>query len=291
MSVDPDAIRHAVEKLARAIRQHIGLHGAEVRSATFPVLVRDLRGCGAADHLDLLMGMCDTYAVLLQPAAEDDWSPDGFLRRTPIAQAVADALRELKGLLDAAGSTAEPVRRRFRELLDTQLYFWRWAGTQKAKRDPRQHPDWERMEKGRIPLDPELLIEWVPIQSLFFLLDPEFLVDLRNAADSLQASPPPLPVQQTAKGNRGVKKRMTKEEAEQAMLQAIDADPDRLKWTAREWEQHIGCSLSTIHATEIWKQGEKARELARQERKDRAAANRHRPCGGGRRRPRHYSTD
>ena len=85
-----------------------------------------------------------------------------------------------------------------------------------------------------------------------------------------------------------VKARVSVDEANQAMFAAVEADPDRMKWTAREWARHVGCSTSTVVETEMWQQARRARERAKQERmqSDRARAQ---PDRGRRRR--HYSED
>ncbi len=100
---------------------------------------------------------------------------------------------------------------------------------------------------------------------------PELLNLLKKASVS--------PAHAKVKGKRHV----TAEEANEAMMRAIETEPDRLKWSARDWQRYIGCSTSTIHKTEMWRQGARARERKKLERMQ----NRNR----GRRRPRHYHQD
>jgi hypothetical protein len=65
------------------------------------------------------------------------------------------------------------------------------------------------------------------------------------------------------------RRRMASQEVNQAMLDAIDKVPDRLKWSIREWQEFLGgCSTSTIQKTDVWRQGQRAREVAQQERKE-----------------------
>jgi hypothetical protein len=78
------------------------------------------------------------------------------------------------------------------------------------------------------------------------------------------------------------RKRITRAEANQSMMNAVEVNPDRMKWSAREWALHVGCSTSTIAKTAMWKQGTKAREKAKLERK---------PRNNGKRRSRHYSEE
>jgi hypothetical protein len=88
---------------------------------------------------------------------------------------------------------------------------------------------------------------------------------------------------------RRANRRVTVDEANRIMLEAIEDELrglERMKWTIREWKQHIdtdtggNCSTSTIYATPAWKQYAVARERAKQELKK---SNR------GRRRPQHRS--
>jgi hypothetical protein len=76
------------------------------------------------------------------------------------------------------------------------------------------------------------------------------------------------------------RKRITKAEANEEMLHAVQDNPDRLKWSVREWGLHVGCSTSTIAKTAMWQQGAKARAKAKQERM---------PRSRGRQKRRHYS--
>jgi hypothetical protein len=90
-------------------------------------------------------------------------------------------------------------------------------------------------------------------------------------------------VPRVAKRKRPTPHRTTRGEANEFMMDAIQADADRLKWSAREWARHVGCSTWTIAQTEVWKQGRVAREKAKQERM--------RPGRDRRRRPRHHNKD
>jgi hypothetical protein len=83
-----------------------------------------------------------------------------------------------------------------------------------------------------------------------------------------------------SKGKRPARKRVTRDEANDEMMKAIEIDPERMKWSVREWATHVGCSTSTICHTQMWRQCKKAREKAKQERMQR---NR------GRRKPQHRS--
>lgn len=76
------------------------------------------------------------------------------------------------------------------------------------------------------------------------------------------------------------KLRITVAEADERMKDAIEEDPDRMRWTTREWKLRIGCSTSTISQTDMYKHCVLARERAKQEK---AAGRR------WRRRPRHHS--
>jgi hypothetical protein len=76
------------------------------------------------------------------------------------------------------------------------------------------------------------------------------------------------------------KVRVTVAEANQAMIDAIDKDPERIKWSARVWARYVRCSTSTISKTEMWEQYRRARERAKQERMQQTK---------GKRKRRHYS--
>jgi hypothetical protein len=85
---------------------------------------------------------------------------------------------------------------------------------------------------------------------------------------------------QRAKPRSKKRKKLRVADANQRMLELIEADPDRLKLSTRRWAEVLGCSNSTVHGTSMYTQGQIARERAKQERK--------RP-NRGRRRPRHNS--
>src|SRR5262249_21501056 len=82
----------------------------------------------------------------------------------------------------------------------------------------------------------------------------------RHALDRLGQSSAPRTKDTKAKT------RVKRGEANAAMMAAVEEVPERMQWSAREWATHIGCSTATVWHTEMWRQGRRAREKAKQER-------------------------
>src|SRR5262249_13725393 len=99
-------------------------------------------------------------ADLLDAPRPDDYSPDGLLRAVEMLRPVRERLQEALCLLNRAGASALPLRRRFDELLESPLWWWRWTGRALVEQLPGQKPTPPQrllMATGSHPVDPKLL--------------------------------------------------------------------------------------------------------------------------------------
>jgi hypothetical protein len=152
----------------------------------------------------------------------------------------SETMGRLHRAISGAQATSE-VRKALGQLSSRLVYFRSW---------------------GEVGFDPE-----------------ENLNGLRQAAGALSAA---LRCRRREKppAKRGLRKRISREEASQAMMEAVKANIERMKWSTHKWAEYVGCSSSTILKTQMWAQGTKARDGAKQERMRRQS---------GKRRPRHRS--
>jgi hypothetical protein len=175
-------------------------------------------------------------------------------------------------------SAEDAVSYRERELARVPLY----EAARAAVAALDAHAEWARGELERLGYDSADLHDLVRRRDGTLCQAVGRL--LARAEARLRTEGPQTPAQATAtKKESAPRHRITRADANEAMIGAIDADPDRMKWSARQWARHVGCSTYTIAQTEMWKQGIKAREKAKQERM--------RPGRDRRRRPRHRHQD
>jgi hypothetical protein len=92
------------------------------------------------------------------------------------------------------------------------------------------------------------------LRAVFRPVGESLLGDLLEAARAADpAAPPSDPIEvRTPTPPEPAKQRYKGKRINERMLEMLQDDSSRVNWTARQWADHLGCSVSTVQGTRTW---------------------------------------